>query len=202
MEIDRVLMAMIGAGASAVIAAIISAIKDPVGTTLDIRKKRLDFWKMMLEMSSLTDTTEADAQSLKEHCRQEMAEATDHILKLTNEFVGRISAYLMVDVVMLIYALMTSAALHTMTVARQHAAPQSVIEKLDWTVTLLEVFVFLIGWFWGRWKIRDWVWAKVRPGQFWDFLLRHKRLQALAELLCVLSLLLPLYVWIQSTKSG
>jgi hypothetical protein len=171
---------------SVVTTAVISAIKDPVGRVFENRTKRLQFWKTMLETSSLTDVT--DQSFLKEQCRQEIAEASDEVLKITNKFVGGLSVLLLFGIVLLILSFIVRVTMIMLHKMHQIGAPESAANQIGYISALVQAVVISIGWFWGRWKLRDWVWLKIKPGQTFDFLLKNKRLQAAAELVGLIGL--------------
>jgi hypothetical protein len=56
-------------------------------------------------------------------------------------------------------------------------------------------------WFWARWKIRAYVWNKLRPGQVFHFLVNASvRVKALVELVLLFALLGVL--WISTVYLG
>jgi hypothetical protein len=158
--------------------ALIAALKDSVGRVFENRTKRVQFWKTMLEASPLADITEVDLY--KQKCRQEMNEATDAIGAVTNKFAGRLSAVLLFGILVVIDAFLIELALD---IHKRLQNGQPVSDQFENAFGLVRAAVIVIGWFWGRWALRRWLWAKINQGVLPQNMARQRVVLVLAMLL-------------------
>jgi len=170
---------------SVVTTALISTVLDPIGKAFENRTKRVQFWKTMLETSPLADVT--DVSFYKEQCRHEMTEAADVVAAMSNKFVGDFSLILLFGIGYVVLA--TMARTTTEMLNRMQGVPAAVANQLGYVSALIQAAVISTGWFWGRWRLRRWVWAKIKPGARFDVLLRNRRLQGAVGLIGLFSLL-------------
>ena len=88
-----------------------------------------------------------------------MAEAVDVVAAMSNKFVGDFSLILLFGIGYVVLA--TMARVTTEMLNRMEGVPASVANQLGYVSALIQATVISIGWFWGRWRLRRWVWARL-----------------------------------------
>jgi hypothetical protein len=172
--------------------ALISAVKDPVGRIFENRTTRVQFWKTMLDTAPLADVT--DVTFIKAQCRQEIADAVDAAAMASNKFVGEVSLSLLLGAVVFIFSFMARISTYIMSNMRQDGTPASIATEFSIVLAIAQAAILAIAWFWGRWMIRRWVWEKIKPGAFFDFLLEKGPRQKTAAAASIIGLLLTTWV--------
>ncbi len=174
--------------------AFIGAVKDPIGRAFENRTKRVQFWKTMLDAAPLADVT--DITFFKEQCRNEMAGAVDAVAAVSNKFVGEVSVALLLGIGIFVLSVMGRVSADVLNKMQQNGVPVSTANQFGIVSAILQAAVISLGWFWGRWKLRRWVWTKIKPGAHFEILLRNTRLQGIVRLLCIFGLLF--LIWLTS----
>ncbi len=178
---------------------VVSAIRRP-SSRIEERTARLQYWKTFFEVAPLAGTPVIEEAN--QLCRVEMAEAEDETRNFSNKFVTSITTSCTLILMFLVLSLLEWLSTSTLVMmSRQYqkhnppqVTPQRFREQVDYAYLIIQALVMCLIWFWARWKIRSFVWNRLRPGRYFDFLLTaSNRMKAFAEL--VLMFLVPLAFW-------
>lgn len=174
---------------------VVSAIRRP-SSRIEERTSRLQYWKTFFEVAPLAGASVTE--ETKQLCLAEMAEGEDETKNLSNKLVTHITtAYtlLVMFFVLLIVSRATTTTTDMMAWQYQHqnppqATPQQfrdVTQQLAYASLIFQALVMCLIWFWARWRIRNFVWDKLRPGKKFHFLLSAgPMMRALTELAVLL----------------
>jgi hypothetical protein len=166
----------------------IYAIRMPA-SKLEERTKRLQYWKTFFDVASLVDTDIED--ETKKLCRKELAQADDETRNLSDEFMGFVAT---VFTLMLICLILSVIARVTILLDGSIKLPAEAHNSLGVASLIFQTLATCVCWFWARWKIRDYVWNELKPGNPFHFVIYlNPRLKALVSL--VLLFLLMFWTW-------
>jgi hypothetical protein len=165
--------------------AFIAAVKDRSVRTFETRTKRVEFWKTMLDTAPLAEAT--NVAFLRDQCRQEMVRAADAVATENNELAGRISMALIVAVGFVLVFLISGVFRDVLSRLEQQNGAPTQQQLMNWATAsaVVEAAVFACVWFWGRWRIRLWVWKKIKPGAPLEFVRQSGVFQGAAMLLAL-----------------
>jgi magnesium-transporting ATPase (P-type) len=114
-------------------------------------------------------------EDAKQLCIRELAAAEDDAKNLSNKPVAVVSAALTLIVMGLVIALVLFGFEPVFNnVKSQSRGPvsetNSLLEQYGLLSLAFQSILACICWFWLRWKIRDFIWDKMRPGNALDFM--------------------------------
>ena len=144
-------------------------------------------------------------EEAKQLCRAEMAEAEDETRNFSNKFVTFITTACTLILMFLVLSLLEWLSTSTLVMMswqyQKHNPPQvtpqqfeELTRQVGYASLIIQALVMCLIWFWARWKVRTFVWNRLRPGRYFDFLLTaSNRMKAFAEL--VLMFLVLLAFW-------
>lgn len=181
---------------------VVSAIRRP-SSKIEERTARLQYWKTFFEVAPLAGSTVSEDS--KQLCLAEMAEGEDETRNFNNKIVSSITTAYTLIVMFLALCLFQRASMFTLNMMNwqyQNQNPPQVTpqqfkeltQQLSYASLIIQALVMCLIWFWARWKIRNFVWDRLRPGKTFHFLLTAgDRMKAFLEL--VLVILVALAFW-------
>jgi hypothetical protein len=183
---------------SVVATAFFAALKDRSVRTFENKTKRIQFWKTMLETASLADVTEVGF--IKEQCQREMDEAINAVAIESNEFVGSISTKLVLVVEVLIALIMAHISMEMLDTIRQQGVPPTTANNFAVLLAIVQSAVLVYVWFWGRGRIKLWIWNEIKPGASLEALRLNKCLQGAVGLLTIFIILGVILWWLVASE--
>ena len=163
----------------------------------------LQKWKAIHEVATLNG--DAITEETKQLSRADLARAIDDAQNLGNRLVTRVTTiYTLVFMFLFCFVFdRVSKSFLAMFAWQYHhrSSPQvtseqfkDFIQQLSFALLITYALLMCLVWFWGRWKFRDYIWSKFRPGNILHFLLTaSERVKAFTELVVIASV--PFAMW-------
>lgn len=181
--------------ASVLTTALIAFWKERSIRTFETRTKRVDFWKKMLETAPLVDVK--DVTFIKEQCQTEIAEAVDAVAIEKNKFVGELSTIITYGFGTLVILFVARAGIDVLDRMQQQGVPVQRANQFASISAIVQAVIFVTIWFWGRGRVRRWIWNQIKPGAPLEAVRENKRLQGGVGLLACFLVMGALWLSLQ-----